>query len=89
MEDDYSCCSLMVTVMLDSDLSPCLDVDKITSVFSSFNLSIFFVSHSTNISDAIIKPGKRCYTFFAVTIHEIYIIVCRQHKSARLIYDAL
>jgi len=40
----YSCSSPTATVMSGSDLNPCLDVNKITSVLSSFNLSMFFVS---------------------------------------------
>ena len=72
--------------MLDSDLSPCMDVNFRLLVIQLENISR---QPCTNVSAAIIQPGNCCYTFFAVTIRERDIIVCRRHKCARLIYDVL
>lgn len=82
-EDYDSCCSLTETAMFSNDFNPCLDVDKITSVFSSFSLSMFCVrqvqtwySHSNGQLLLIVLRGHCSWMR--------HITGCHQYRSAHL-----
>ena len=69
--------------MSDSDLNQCLEVNKITSVFSSFNLSMVFFSHvrpSLKQSNVQLFVDRSSGSLF---LNETF--VCHQDRSTRLI----
>ena len=61
MEDDRSCCrSPTETAMFSNDLNLCSDVNKITSVFSPLNLSMFLRKPNMNVLDAVVQTDNFC-----------------------------
>ena len=74
MEDDHSCCSPTETAMFGNDFNPCLDVNKITSVFSSFNLRMFFAVVNCSLCrfSLMLLPVGRLQWFMQIVFSQIF-----------------